>query len=112
MNFVDEKGRRLVLSPHLKEISLEKLRYKNYTNITSEDLDLTLEFIKSIVESKSAKHYYDRDSAMIILGNIRIYIDYWILSIDNEVSTKFLNQSSLVFTKGIFNKFLINFNDG
>lgn len=113
-NLYDDKSRCLRLCTHSKEIILQKLSYKVYATTSSEDLDIVVDLAKNIIESNSAKHYSlqnDLESAYIILGNVRIFVSPWTLSIDSEVHTKNLKPSSLGITISIFDKFLNNFND-
>ena len=114
-NLFDDRSRCLMLYPHSKEIFIQKLSYKVYANTSSEEIDIIVKLVKNIIESNSAKHYLPQnelDSAYIILGNVRIFVSYWSLTIDNEGYTKNFKPSSLGITKSIFDKFLNNFNDG
>ena len=114
-NLFDDRSRCLMLCPHSKEIIIQKLSYKVYANTSSEEIDIIVDLVKNIIESNSAKHYSpknDSESAFVILGNLRVYVNTWSLSIDNERYTKNLKLSSLGITNIIFDKFLNNFNDG
>lgn len=115
-NLFDDRSRCLMIYPHSKEIILQKLSYKVYANTSSEEIDIIVDLVKNIIESNSAQHYLPQnelelDSAYIVLGNVRIFVSYWALTIDNEGYTKNLKPSSLGITKRIFDKFLNNFND-
>lgn len=114
-NLYDDKSRCLRLCTHSKEIIIQKLSYKVYANTSSEEIDIIVDLVKNIIESNSAKHYLPQnksESAFIILGNLRVYVNTWSLSVDNEYYNKNLKPYSLEITKSIFDKFLNNFNDG
>ena len=86
-NLFDDRSRCLMLYHHSKEIILQKLSYKVYANTSSDEIDIIVDLVKNIIESNSAKHYLpqnDSESAFIILGNLRVYLNTWSLSIDNE----------------------------
>lgn len=109
--YSDKRGRYLSIDDLTNDINIGRLSLNSYGD--PKNLDFIPDLVKSIITSKSAKHYFYEEGewSEVILGNLRISIHTKKIHIDGNVDIGLICLISKEdLTLKYFNEFLNYFN--